>query len=74
MKYAVVAFACAIAGGALALGFGSGLARVAQGAHFASHIVWSALVCWLVTLALYEGFLRRRVAPAISLIRNAISV
>jgi membrane-associated PAP2 superfamily phosphatase len=30
-----------------------GMARVAQGAHFLSHNLWSALVCWLVILALY---------------------
>jgi membrane-associated PAP2 superfamily phosphatase len=47
-------------GTAAALGFGLGLARVVQGAHFLSHIVWSALVCWLVALALYEVTLRRR--------------
>lgn len=38
-------------------GFGAGmafgLARVSQGAHFLSHNLWSALVCWLVILALY---------------------
>lgn len=45
---------------AAVLGFGLGLARVAQGAHFLSHIIWSALVCWLVSLAVYELVLRRR--------------
>ena len=40
-------------GGALATGLGFGLVRVAQGAHFLSHNLWSALVCWLVALALY---------------------
>ncbi len=33
----------------LVLGFG----RIAQGAHFLSHVLWSGLVCWLVMLALY---------------------
>jgi membrane-associated PAP2 superfamily phosphatase len=50
-------------GAALALGFGLGLARVAQGAHFVSHIIWSALVCWLITLALFEVLLRRHAGP-----------
>lgn len=50
--------------GALLLGFGVGMARVAQGAHFVSHNVWSALVCWLVTLALYEALLRKHPTPA----------
>ncbi len=39
--------------GGLAAGTFFGLARVAQGAHFLSHNLWSALVCWLVILALY---------------------
>jgi len=42
---------------ALWVGMGAGLAfgmaRVSQGAHFLSHNLWSALVCWLVILALY---------------------
>jgi membrane-associated PAP2 superfamily phosphatase len=45
---------------ALTLGFVFGLGRVAQGAHFLSHNLWSATVCWLVTLILYELLLRRR--------------
>lgn len=39
--------------GGLTAGMALGLVRVAQGAHFLSHILWSALVCWLVILALY---------------------
>lgn len=46
--------------GVLALGFALGSARVAQGAHFLSHNLWSALVCWMVTLGLYEAMVRRR--------------
>lgn len=30
-----------------------GMARVAQGAHFLSHNLWSGVTCWLVMLALY---------------------
>ena len=33
----------------LMLGFG----RIAQGAHFLSHVLWSGLVCWLVMVGLY---------------------
>jgi membrane-associated PAP2 superfamily phosphatase len=40
-------------GGGLAVGTAFGMVRVAQGAHFLSHNLWSALVCWLVILALY---------------------
>ena len=39
--------------GGLAAGTAFGMARVAQGAHFLSHNLWSALVCWLVIFALY---------------------
>lgn len=39
--------------GGLSAGLLFGMARVAQGAHFLSHNLWSALVCWLVILALY---------------------
>lgn len=41
----------------LALGLGTGLlfgfVRMVQGAHFLSHNLWAALVCWLVIVALY---------------------
>lgn len=40
-------------GGGLAMGMAFGMVRVAQGAHFLSHNLWSALICWLVILALY---------------------
>ena len=39
--------------GALAAGMVFGMVRIVQGAHFLSHNLWSALVCWLVILALY---------------------
>jgi membrane-associated PAP2 superfamily phosphatase len=41
--------------GGLAAGLGLGLVRIAQGAHFLSHILWSGMVCWLVLIALYAG-------------------
>lgn len=43
-----------------AYGFVLGFGRVAQGAHFVSHNLWSAVICWLVALLLYEIMLRRR--------------
>jgi membrane-associated PAP2 superfamily phosphatase len=43
--------------GGLAAGLALGMVRVAQGAHFFSHNLWSALVCWLVILALYLAIL-----------------
>lgn len=52
--------AAGLLAGVLALGFALGSARVAQGAHFLSHNLWSALVCWVITLGLYEAMVRRR--------------
>ncbi len=49
--------------GGLAAGMTLGLVRIAQGAHFLSHNLWSALVCWLVILALYMAIMRPA-APA----------
>ena len=45
--------------GGFGLGFILGFGRVIQGAHFLSHQLWAALICWLVMLALYELLLRR---------------
>jgi membrane-associated PAP2 superfamily phosphatase len=39
--------------GGLVAGMVFGMARVAQGAHFLSHTLWSALVCWLVIAVVY---------------------
>jgi membrane-associated PAP2 superfamily phosphatase len=39
--------------GGISAGTIFGMARVAQGAHFLSHNLWSGVTCWLVTLALY---------------------
>lgn len=55
--------AAAMLAGSLLLGLVLGMGRVAQGAHFVSHNLWSALICWLVTLALYELLLRRAPLP-----------
>jgi len=43
--------------GGLAGGMAFGMVRVAQGAHFISHTLWSALVCWLVILAIYVAIM-----------------
>ena len=37
---------------ALVIGFGAGAIQVARGAHFPSHVLWTAWVAWAVTLAL----------------------
>lgn len=42
-----------------------GIARVAQGAHFISHVLWSGLVCWLVMLTLYVLLMRPDRPPAV---------
>ena len=49
--------------GGMAAGLAFGMARVAQGAHFLSHNLWSALVCWLVILALYGAVISPRTPP-----------
>lgn len=47
-----------LAGGFL-YGFGLGFGRVVTGAHFVSHNLWAAAICWTVALVLYELVLRR---------------
>ena len=44
----------------LALGMTFGFGQVARGAHFASHNIWTAAICWFSGLALYTGVFRRR--------------
>lgn len=56
--------------GALAAGLVLGLAQQVRGAHFMSHTLWSAWVCWVVTLAGDWLFNRRAAAPAASLPEN----
>ncbi len=48
----------------VAAGLLLGLARIAQGAHFVSHVLWSGLVCWLVMVALH-ALLAGATAPAL---------
>jgi len=38
--------------GALLLGMAMGLARLVQGAHFISHVLWSAWLAWALTIGL----------------------
>ncbi|MBB1520848.1 phosphatase PAP2 family protein [Aquipseudomonas guryensis] len=44
---------------ATVLGVLFSLVRMAQGAHFLSHNLWTALLCWLISLALYDLMLYR---------------
>jgi len=44
---------------AMVLGVLFSLVRMAQGAHFFSHNLWTALLCWLISLALYDLMLYR---------------
>ena len=37
----------------LGAGLGLGFVRIAQGAHFLSHVLWSGVVCWMVIVLLY---------------------
>lgn len=37
---------------ALVIGFAAGAVQLARGAHFVSHVLWTAWVAWAVTLAL----------------------
>ncbi len=55
--------------GAISLGSLFSLVRMAQGAHFLSHNLWTAAICWLISLTLYDLMLYRpatRLAPATS--------
>lgn len=45
----------AVVFGSLALGGLMGVARMAQGAHFFSDVVWAAVVCWFVPMGVYYG-------------------
>ena len=45
----------------LGMGFALAFGQWARGAHFPSHDLWSAAICWYVALGIYAGFYRRRV-------------
>jgi membrane-associated PAP2 superfamily phosphatase len=48
----------ALLAASFALGTIFGIGQMARGAHFFSHNVWTAAVCWFVALALYLLLLR----------------
>ncbi len=52
---------------ALTLGSLFSLVRIAQGAHFLSHNLWTALLCWLICLGLYDAMLYRPQRAALPL-------
>ncbi|WAC74169.1 phosphatase PAP2 family protein [Roseateles sp. SL47] len=41
--------------GVLILGFCYGMAQMARGAHYPSHTLWTAWICWAVTVGLANG-------------------
>lgn len=45
--------------GAIAIGLLLGAGRMLQGAHFASHVIWSGILCWTVMMLLYQLLLAR---------------
>ncbi|HKU69365.1 MAG TPA: phosphatase PAP2 family protein [Burkholderiales bacterium] len=56
--------------GGFAAGMLFGLARIAQGAHFLSHNLWSGLVCWLVVLAIYVLIFGPQAEPSAAPVAN----
>lgn len=58
----------------LAAGLLFGLVRTAQGAHFASHSLWSAAIDWLIASLVFLPFIcvsKRKGAPTLSLADSA---
>lgn len=49
----------AILAGVLAVGLLSGIAQIVRGAHYPSHILWAAWLCWVIA-ALGSGLALRR--------------
>jgi len=47
----------------LLLGTAFGFGQLVRGAHFVSHNLWSAAICWYVSLALYAFCFRGRLLP-----------
>ncbi|BCR06352.1 PAP2 family phosphoesterase [Desulfuromonas versatilis] len=50
-------------GAGLALGGVFGFGQLVRGAHFASHNLYSVILCWLVSLGLYAGGFSGRLHP-----------
>jgi len=55
----------------LAAGVLLGFGRIAQGAHFISHVLWSGLVCWLVMVGIYAALFRPRYGTRSSFANNS---
>lgn len=58
----------------LAAGMALGMGRVAQGAHFPSHVVWAGVLCWTVMVVLYALILKQRVISRAALVAVGESV
>lgn len=56
--------AAAALGAGFAVGLALGFGRIMQGAHFLSHNLWAAWVCWVVALALYALILEPDSPPS----------
>jgi membrane-associated PAP2 superfamily phosphatase len=58
------------------LGLGSvfGFGQWSRGAHFVSHDVWSAGICWFVALGLYLFVFRGRLGPAAVRVEGSLDV
>lgn len=54
-----------LAGLLLGLGLGTlfGFGQLVRGAHFVSHSLWSAALCWLTAAELYRGLFGSRLGP-----------
>ena len=44
-------------------GLGLGWVRIAQGAHFLTHVLWSGVVCWIVIAILYSKIVGTDMQP-----------
>ncbi|MBU3908965.1 MAG: phosphatase PAP2 family protein [Gammaproteobacteria bacterium] len=68
LAHSMKAFSRVILAFSLAFGLAMGLARMAQGAHFLSHVLWSAWWAWALSLVLARLFRAKIVAaePVVS--------
>lgn len=58
---------------AVSVGFVFGLGQWARGAHFVSHDMWSAMICWLVSLTLYRAFYKERIVKLVTSKRSRVA-